>query len=335
MAETAEAVVLILLTLSMAAAGLRYWALIIGMVGARAVGAVLVNLLQPQRMALPVPFADIGRSVRFGAYVAVSSLAWYAYCNADRVVLGRLLGKVALGDYAVGFNLASAPLEKVTQLYQRVSAAVIARVQRDATEVARYLLRITEGVALVTFPISVGMALVAGEFVTVVLGDRWIEAVGPLRILSLAAAMRSLDPLLAQLLIATGNAKTNARSMLIAMVVLIPAFVVGAHWGVTGVALVWLVGHPAVVMSRQVWAALRVARTTLASYLLALWPAASSVAIMAAAVLAVRALFSGVESDAGMLLLQVGTGAATYTAALLVLHRRRLFAAKDFILRRA
>ena len=334
-AETSEAVVLILLTLGMAAAGQHYWALIIGMVGSRFVGAVVVNTMRPQPMAFPSPFADIARSVRFGAYVVVSSLAWYAYGNADRVVLGRLLGKVALGDYAVGFNLASAPLEKVTQLYQRVSAAVIARVQKDTAEVARYLLRITEGVAIVTFPLSVGMALVAHEFVLVVLGDRWIDAVGPLRILSLAAALRSLDPLLAQLLIATGNAKTNARSMIVAMVVLTPAFILGAQWGITGVALVWLIGHPAVVMTRQVWAALKVSRASLADYLRALWPATSSVTLMAAAVLAAQMAFSDVDSNAALLVIQVATGVAAYSVALLALHRRRVFAARDFVLRRA
>ncbi len=331
--ETGEALCLTLTTVGLALAGYGYWSLVIGSLVSKVAGSTLAALASPQPIAIPLPFGPILRTVHFGAYVALSTLAWYAYSNADRAVVGRMLGEAALGAYAIGTTLASMPVDKISQLYQRVSEAVIARVQHDPVAVARYLLRITEGVAMVSFPLSIGMALVADQFVHVVLGPHWEPAILPLRLLAVAAALRSLDPLLAQLLIATGHASDNARSMTIAAIVMPVGFLLGAHWGLAGVAAVWLIGHPAVVMTRQVWCALRIADARLSDYLAALWPSASSAALMALAVLGTRALLDPATPPPIALAIAVSTGALAYTLALVVLHGQRVRAAWQLVRR--
>src|SRR5262249_3676214 len=198
--------------------------LVVATVASRTLASVLALTSSPQPILAPTAFAQIARSVRFGAWVAVSSLAWYVYTNADRVVVGRYVGDVALGAYVMALSLAAVPIEKIAQLYKRVAESVISRVQHDAATVSRSLLGITEGVAVITFPLSVGLALVADQFVPVVLGASWEPSIAPLRILAAAAAIRSLDPLLAQVLITTGHANVNARSMTVATILLPVAF---------------------------------------------------------------------------------------------------------------
>ena len=68
------------------------------------------------------------------------------------------------------------------------------------------------------------------------------------------------------------------------------AFLLGGQWGLAGVATVWLVGHPLVVIARQVRKALVVANATPADYFRALRPAATGTLLMAIAVLGVRSL---------------------------------------------
>jgi O-antigen/teichoic acid export membrane protein len=329
--ETAEAVVLMLTTLGLAVAGFGYWSLIVGPITSKTIGSALAIHANPYRIAFPRPFMRISDTVRFGAWVATSTLAWYLYANADRIVVGRLLGEAALGAYSIGITLAAMPVDKIGQLYQRVSESVIARVQGEPAAVARYLLRISEGVSMITFPVSIGLALVADQFVEVVLGARWEMAVTPLRLLAAAAALRSLDPLLAQILIATGNVRQNARSMIIAALLLPGAFLLGAHWGLAGIAGVWLVGHPLIVMTRQVWCALRVADARFIDYLRALWPATSGTAVMAVAVIGVRALVHHHAPAPVALAASVATGALAYVAALVLMHPQRLRVAREFI----
>ena len=329
--ETAEGAVLISTTLGLALSGAGYWSLVLGPVIARIVGSALAVHARPYALAAPWPLARIGGTVKFGAWVAASSLAWYAYSNADRAVVGRLLGEAALGAYAIGITLAAVPVEKIAQLYQRVAESVISRVQHDPAAVGRYLLRITEGVSMISFPLSIGLALVADQFVAVALGARWAPAVVPLRFLAAAAALRSVDPLLAQILVATGHASYNARTMLIATLIMPLSFLLGARWGLEGVALVWLVGHPAIVMTQQLAYALHVADTRFIEYLRALWPAVSSTAMMAAVVLGTRGLLDNHLARPAALAVNIAAGAIAYGATLLLVHPQRIRAARDFI----
>jgi PST family polysaccharide transporter len=329
--ETAEALSLTGITIALAATGHGYWSLVIGPVASRGIGSVLALIVRPSAIASPLPMAGIRGAIQFGAWVTTSTIAWYVYSNADRVIVGREIGEAALGAYTIALTLASMPVEKIGQLYQRVAESVIARVQGDAAAVARYLFGITEGVAMLSFPASAGLALVADLFVDVVLGARWEMAVVPLRLLAAAAAIRSLDPLLAQILVATGHARQNARSMLIAALVLPGAFLVGGRWGLAGVATVWLVGHPLVVMVRQVRKALVVADARVVDYLRALRPAATSTLLMAVAVLAARALVEDHLASASTFAVVVAVGAVVYVTALAVLFPARLRAAKAFV----
>jgi teichuronic acid exporter len=336
MIETAEALTILVVTMVLALLGRGFWALILGSLSGRIVGAALVLLAEPIKIAPPTDIKRIARHLRFGAWVAASTVAWYAYTNADRVVVGHLIGEAALGAYSIAMTLAGLPVEKISQLYLRVAEAVIAKVQNDRPAVARYFIRITEAVALLAFPLSIGLALVADQFVPVVLGDRWTDAIVPMRLLAVSSAFRSLDPLLAQVLIATGHARDNARSMAFATAVLPIGFLLSVElgWGLAGVAAVWMIGHPLVVIATQVRSALRIADASLAQYARALGPALVCTTLMAIAVGGVRALRFESTPTSQALAASVATGMIAYAAALMLLYPQKLRAAWDLVKRR-
>jgi len=335
--ETSEALCGSIITLALAMIAHSYWALVAGQLGGRAIGALIAVRLNPVPISLKMSGAAIGSSLRFGGWVAASTLAWYAYSNADRAIVGRAMGEAALGAYTIGMTLAVMPVEKIGQMYQRVAEAVIAQIQSDRNSVTRYLLGITESVAAIAFPLSVGLALVADQFVDVILGEQWRPAIVPLQLLALASVPRSLDQLLGQVLVVTGHARENARSMGLAVLILPVAFVLAAlaGWGVAGVAAVWLVGHPAIVISRQLRIVLKVTGASAGAYARALWPASSSTVLMAAAVFAMRASTDDWTSDGTALGATIAAGALAYAAALYGFHRARVGAAWAFARGRA
>lgn len=332
--ETTEALTAIVTTISLAATGHGYWSLVFGPIVSKLIGSALAVATRRFAIANPLPMSTIRGTVHFGAWVTASTIAWYVYSNSDRVIVGRFVGEAGLGAYMISLTLAAMPVEKIGELYQRVAGSVISRVQHDAAAVGRYMLGITEGVAMLSFPASAGLALVADLFVEVVLGAHWRAAVVPLRLLAVSAAIRSLDPLLAQVLVATGHAEQNARSMILAAVTLPIAFLVGSLGGVAGVAIVWLVGHPLIVMTRQVRKTIAVAEVTLSDYLRALRPAATSTLIMAAAVGGTRLLVHNRLSAAASLALLVAIGAAIYVLSLVSFFPQRISAARAFVRRR-
>jgi len=299
--------------------GLRYWTMVLAGILSTLVATVLTFSLRPTEFALPRA-ASVRRALTFSRDIVVGRVAWYVYSNADFLVARKMLGEVALGFYNVAWSLASVPIEKITALVVRVTPALFAAVQHDIPAVRRYLTVLVRGLSLFTFPLSCGLAVVADDFTVVVLGERWLPAVTPLRLLAVFAAIRSVAPLLAPVLNATGEERFNMWNSVMAALVLPAGFVLGSRWGTTGIAAAWIVLQPPILLS----ALLRVQRRigwTWQEVGSAVWPAASTTVIMLAAVFVARALIGAAEPTLGRLMAEVGAGAAAYLAGLFLLHR--------------
>jgi len=322
--DGAEAVALTGTTLLLAVLGLRYWALVLGALCSGLLATVMTMVWRPHRLAWPRDFQSIAGEVSFGWQIVVSRVAWYAYSNADFAVVGRVLGAIAMGAYTFGWNIASIPVDRISGLLNRVTYAVFAAVQDDKAALKRYLLHLTEGLALIAFPVSIGLALVTDDFVLAVLGPHWRPAIAPLRLLAIAAPVRSIAVLYTQILLATGQAKRNMQFTLVAVCVLPALFYLGSRWGTAGVALVWVVGYPAVVAPLYVREAFRTTDMKVSAYLRALWPAVSATAVMAGAVIAVRLAEPGQWNLYVRLASEVLMGAAVYAAATLWMHGARV-----------
>ncbi|MGH7589962.1 MAG: lipopolysaccharide biosynthesis protein [Gemmatimonadales bacterium] len=324
LADGAEALTATIATLALAVAGARYWALIAGPLLGRLVSTLLLSTWRPHPFAWPRHFGSIAASVEFGWQVVVARLAWYFYSNADFLVIGRVLGRVALGAYTVGWTVASVPVDRVTALVGTVAAPVFSTVQTDQAALRRYLRNLTEGVSFITFPAAIGMALVADEFVLLALGDRWRSAILPLRLLAISAALRSVSSLLPTVAVATGHARRNMQLTALAAIVLPGLFYAGTHWGAAGVAAAWVVGHPLFVMPWFLFYALHLTRLSLGGYLAALGPATWGTALMTIVVLAVRNVTPAGWPLPLALAVHVAAGAAAYAAFAWFWQRERL-----------
>lgn len=322
--EAAESLALTGLTITLALLGTGYWALVLGAIGARALSTGMLLVTRHHPIAWPTPLSDIRDALSFGWHMVAGNLAWYAFRNADMAIIGRILGKAALGAYSVGFNLASVPVDRVVGLVSRVTPTILATVQSEPRLLRRYLLGLTEGVAIATMPLAVGMALVASDFVVTVIGAKWEPAIGPLMILSLAAVSRSLVSLPAQVLVATGHPRLNARGTFLIAIVLSPLFLLGSRWGIVGVAAVWLTAYPLIAGISIVRPALLVAHCTWREYLGSLGPAASGCAGMAAVVGTLILILPASFSMGARLAIKVIAGAVTYFAVMGMFHRSRI-----------
>ena len=306
---------------AMALAGFGYWTLVLGtlLTGALQTGAAVA--LRPQGFARPTR-AAIAPALGFSWNVLVARLSWYLYANADFMVVGRVLGERALGFYSFAWSLASIPIGKVSGLILRVTPAHFAAVQDDRPALRRWFLTLTEGLALVTFPATVGLALVAEPFVLTVLGDKWAAAIPVLRLLAVYASLRSITPLLPQVLLVTRDSRYAMWTSVAGAVVLPVAFIVGSRWGTTGVAVAWMLAHPLCILPLYVRVFRRL-EIGPGAYLRALSPALGGCALMAGAVLAAGALTRG-WPPAAALAAGIAAGAAGYAGWIGAAHRDRL-----------
>ena len=307
--------------------GFGYWTL----VAANMLGAMLSTalVLSQHRYPFARPHLDqLAAPIAFSKQLIIGRLSFFWLARSDNLTAGKLLGQSALGYYSFAYTLPMSLLDKSSGLVMRVTPALFSRVQDDPAALRRYLLGLTQGISFVTFPVTIGLALVADDFVTAILGERWRPMVGPLQLLATYAAVRSLLPMLTQLLIATRKegAKRDARNALITAIVMPCAFVVGSYLGgITGIAAAWMLVHPFFARRLMRWALLRVG-LTFREYFASWWPAGSSVAVMALAVFALDFALPETVRPTLVLGAKILTGAVAYVAAVLTFHRQRVLA---------
>src|SRR2546425_3068390 len=328
--DLGQALVLAISMVVLAAAGFRYWTLVCGgVLGAVISTGAVLRLWHP-----PLAWTrlhSLKHATTLSSNILISRFCWYCSVNADFLVAGRILGKAALGFYNVGWTLANVSVDKITALVGQVTPAFFSAVQRDAAAMRRYLLRITEGIALITFPVSVGVALVARDFVLTVLGSKWEATIAPLQILAAYAAVRSITPLLPQVLHTIRDTKFEMATMVAAAVVMPTSFYVsGQRWGTVGLAMAWVVMDP-LIASLLYWRVFSKIALSPRAYLVALWPALSGTLLMAAVVLAVGWLGRSAWTGGLRLAAQIGAGVGIYWLARLVLHRGRLQAFYELV----
>jgi O-antigen/teichoic acid export membrane protein len=311
-------------TLALAYFGYGYWALILGNLIAATVRSVLIGIARPHGYAIP-RLGAIRKELTFGWHVLVSFLAWSTYERLDNVTAGRTLGQAPLGLYAMAWNLANSPLEKVTTLVTTVIPTYFAAVQHDTAALRRYIRTLTESVALATFPLTIGLSLVARELIPIVLGNKWQGTIFPLEVLALYGALRSIVALLPKLLTSMGNARFVMWNDLRGLIILPTAFFIGSHWGIGGIAFGWVLGYPFVAVPLY-WKTFKAIGMTAGEYLRALRPALDATLVMSVSVLLLKWKAPLGQSLVLRLVAEIATGGVTYFATLWLLHRECLTA---------
>jgi O-antigen/teichoic acid export membrane protein len=304
-----------------------YWAFVAGSLVSGAFFTVAATSLSRIGPSWPRAFSEIRPQVKFGVNLVISRVAWYAYTNADFAIVGKVMNAAVLGLYSFAWNIASVPAEKLSGLVLRVAPSILSAVRTDTVEMRRYYLMMVRGVALVAFPVAVGLALVSRELVDAVFGQRWEGAVVSLQLLALFFGVRAIATLAPVVMIASGKPQVDRNYSLTFLLILPPLFLLGSRWGIAGVAVTWLLAYPLLfAWLGQRWV-LRRLEISVRDFFSEMWPAIASVVLMAAVVTVTgRILGDGWPALARLFALSA-VGAVTYIALVRALFRSQYDAA--------
>lgn len=263
--------------------------------------------------------------VRYGLQVTMTRIFWYLYSNADKVVIGRMLGDRPLGIYDMAYSLATLPTSQITSLATNVSSPLFARLQHDRIQLQAYILHFTRGVAYVTYPALIGMLMCSHELIAVMLGDKWAAMLVPFGALCLMGLVKSVDPLLSQVLIATGHARQLTGYTLLCGITMTAAIIAGASLdGLHGVSIAWVVVYP-LLSIRLLYLVSNVTGLPMYAYYRCLVPVISATAAMALVIFGLRAGLVELGTPVLLLLIiQIAVGAMVYIGWIIGFDRQGL-----------
>ena len=170
---------------------------------------------------------------------------------------------------------------------------------------------------------AVGLALVAPDAVPLIFGQAWTGAIVPLQILALYGCARSVSALVGPLLTSLQDTRYVMRTNVAAAFLMPAAFYIGSRWGTGGIAASWIGAYPVILflLFRRVLGKVGI---NVSTYLNALWPAISGVAIMTVIVEMLRLIVLRYSVPWVRLIGEISVGVAGYAFALLLLHRKRV-----------
>jgi PST family polysaccharide transporter len=256
--------------------------------------------------------------------VLVGRVSWFVYSNADFLVAGRVLGQGALGAYDFAWTLTNIPVEKLTSLVSNVTPTVFASVQHDDQALERSVLSVTEGIAMVAFPVAIGLALVSPELIHGVFGAKWEGAIAPLQLLAVYTALRSVMPILPTALTVRGKTRFLMYHGIVSAIIFPLAFLAASRYGTAGIAGVWVVLYPVSVLP-LVYLTCRVV-TTWGAYWAALRGATIATIAMAIVVYAVAYALPATYPSLLRLGIEVTVGVVAYSAIVLTVFPHRVAA---------
>ncbi len=321
--DAGQAITLAVASVLLARAGFGYWTLAIAAI----LSSVVNTLVVLGRRNVPAQWPEVKRLrplLAFSTQVILQRIAWYISSNADFAVAGRMIGQAGAGNYMFAWNLANAPLDRVGSLVLQVSPAVLGAASKDRDALRRHVLHATQMIAMVIFPMCLGLALVAEPFILTLLGEKWRSAIVPLQVLAAYTAVRALVPLLGQVLLVVGEEHFATRLMFINIFVMTTAFIIGATLaGIVGIAAAYVIAHPFVASAYASRALERIGCSWRMFFMRAIWPALACTIAMAAVVWSVGQITAPLAVK-WVLASQLAAGALSYPLAAQILFPERV-----------
>lgn len=225
------------LTIGIVLAALGYgpWAIIAQSLAVSGISTILLWRSSPWRPRLVFSSESLGHLLGFGSLIFGSNLVRYLERNVDNFLVGRYRGPAALGSYSIAYNIMLIPLLNLVTPIQQVFFPALSRIQQT-DEIAAIWLRMTRVIAAITVPALLGMAVVAPDFVVVVLGEKWRAAIPVLQILAWVGIVLIISSQATTLLQAVGRAGIVFRYSIASAIMSIAGFAIGLEWGIVGVA---------------------------------------------------------------------------------------------------
>lgn len=240
--------------------------------------------------------------------------------NADSLLIGRFLGASDLGYYAMAYKIMVWPLQNISSVVGRAMLPVFSRMQEDDAAFGRIYLRMTQSIALISFPLMTGLFVLRNEFVEVTLGIKWQPAVELLAWFAPIGLLQSIGTTVGMLYLAKGRTDVMFKWGVGAGSLIVIAFILGLQGGVTGVAAAYCYIN-LIIFLPSLYIPLKFIGMPLKAVLKGLAPTALASLLMGFVLYVLSNSLRTYVSSSVLLLVMILTGVLVYAGISLALQR--------------
>jgi len=192
--------------------------------------------LEEYRPTFVFRISEIKEFLSFGAYQMGEKSINYFNSQMDVILIGKLLGAEALGIYTIAKQLIMRPAQIINPIISKVTFPTMAKVQNDTEKLKNIYLKTINYLSSINFPIYMFLLIMAPEIVLIMFGEKWIDAVPIVQILSIYGALRSTGNPIGSLLLAKGKANLGFWWNLGLFFYVPVGTYISSQWGLIGIS---------------------------------------------------------------------------------------------------
>jgi O-antigen/teichoic acid export membrane protein len=234
-----SALLITLVTVGLAWQGATLWALLaVGIVGLVLKIALLYVWRPVWRPRLAWSPSIMRYFLRFGSHSVLAEVLLRALDRVDDLWTGIYLGEMSLGFYSRAYTFATYPRGVLATPVNLVAGGTYAELRGDRARLSRAFVYTNVLLLRSGFFLAGLIALVAPEFIRLMLGAKWLPMLAAFRLMLVFTLLDPIKMTVAWLFMAVGRPDQVMKARVVQLVVLMAGLILlGLPLGVAGVAL--------------------------------------------------------------------------------------------------
>jgi len=217
-----------------------YWAMLMGMLVTRVVTLWLSYHMQSYRPKLSLSvYKEI---LGFSAWLFLNNVLKFMGLHGQNFITAKLAGSGGLGVLSISTEIGMLVSNELVAPINRAAYPGYAKVAGNVKELKSLYLKILSHVALVSSFGGFVIASTASVFVPVLLGDKWMESIELLQIISISGVLVGLNSNAGYIYIVLGKPSLSTALISLRVIMLLPLiYFLSLKYQILGVAIAQLV----------------------------------------------------------------------------------------------
>ena len=218
--------------IGMALAGLGVWSLVGQQLSRQLLNTLFLWIYCTWRPAWEFSMQSFKELFGFGSKLLLSGLLDTGFKEIYSLVIGRCYTAAQLGQYTRANQFNQIFSSNLTTVIQRVSYPVLSSIQDESERLREAYRKVIKSTMLISFACMLGLAAVARPLILILIGEKWLPAVGFLQIICFSGMLFPLHAINLNILQVKGRSDLFLRLEIIKKIIAVGPLVLGVLFSI-------------------------------------------------------------------------------------------------------
>lgn len=176
-------------------------------------------------------------TIKTGAMILVGNFSGIINSRISDSITALFLGPIVLGFMRVGSRFWDVMVQMTVIPVTGVALPSFSMLREDSDALRRMYLRLTQFMAAASIPVFFGIGSVAPQFISILLGDKWLGAVPVFELMGFLITAGSINYFFSPLIVSIGRADIVMKQSVAQIILGVPLIWIGSHFGMFGVLI--------------------------------------------------------------------------------------------------